>query len=199
MTVFTNTILPIAFAVIIAICCAGCSTPKYMDDENLPAVASTQAAPDVHYKGISIAPGNQLIDATVLDADMNETSIAELADGKPTYLIFWEEWCPQCKAEFKFIESVYQDYKDKVNFIALHRMDPKVDDNAKALAFLEQNGCTMPIFYNVGKQATAAYGSPSIPTNIFVRSDGTVYDVYTDVYDMTEQEVRSCLDEICVQ
>jgi len=46
-----------------------------------------------------------------------------LKSGKPTLVYFTASWCPVCAKNWPSINSVYKEYKDTVNFIAIS-IDP---------------------------------------------------------------------------
>jgi len=56
---------------------------------------------DLELKGISNA------------TDMNLTS----QKGKVIFINYWATWCAPCRAEMPSIQSLYNDYKDKIEFV----------------------------------------------------------------------------------
>jgi len=51
--------------------------------------------------------------------------------GKPTVLYFWATWCPFCRDELTNLKSIYPQYKDKVNFVAV---DVDIEEDAGTIA-----------------------------------------------------------------
>lgn len=37
--------------------------------------------------------------------------------GKVVFVNFWATWCPPCRAEMPMIQKMYDDYKDKIEFV----------------------------------------------------------------------------------
>ena len=45
-------------------------------------------------------------------------NLSDLRD-KPVYLNFWATWCPPCVKELPHIQAKYEQYKDKIHFLAI--------------------------------------------------------------------------------
>ena len=45
-------------------------------------------------------------------------NLSDLRD-KPVYLNFWATWCPPCVRELPHIQAKYEQYKDKIHFLAI--------------------------------------------------------------------------------
>ncbi|MFZ7102958.1 MAG: thioredoxin family protein [Peptococcaceae bacterium] len=81
-------------------------------------------------------------------ADHAEAALnAALDNEKPTFIEFTSDNCPACRKAKPWIEEMYQDYGDKVNFILVD-----VDKNGQTLA--RQMGVTaVPSFIYFDKEA----------------------------------------------
>ena len=68
----------------------------------------------------SIGMGKQFPDFTVTDSDGITFTLSEaLKDHEAVLLNFWATWCGWCVYEFPYVNEVYNEYKDRVAFIAL--------------------------------------------------------------------------------
>ena len=56
--------------------------------------------------------GDPMMDPRQVPARTHLTDL----QGKVVFLSFWASWCPSCRAEMPEIETVYQKYKDKLEF-----------------------------------------------------------------------------------
>lgn len=54
-----------------------------------------------------------------------------IANGKPTLLEFYADWCTTCQGMSGTIEQLEQQYKDRVNLVMLNIDDPQWDDLAQ--------------------------------------------------------------------
>ena len=88
--------------------------------------------------------GKPFPDFTVTDTDGNTLTLSEaLKDHEAVLINFWATWCGPCRNEFPAINKVYEEYKDRVAFIALSK-EPK-DTNEIIESFRQENGLTLPM------------------------------------------------------
>ena len=88
--------------------------------------------------------GKPFPDFTVTDTDGNTLTLSEsLKDHEAVLINFWATWCGPCRNEFPAINRVYEEYKDRVAFIALSK-EPK-DTNEIIASFRQENGLTLPM------------------------------------------------------
>jgi len=88
--------------------------------------------------------GKPFPDFTVTDIDGNTFTLSEaLKDHEAVLINFWATWCGPCRNEFPAINKVYEEYKDKVAFIALSS-EPKDTDEIIS-SFRKENGLTLPM------------------------------------------------------
>ena len=71
-------------------------------------------------------PGDKIDDFTMTTYDGTSVTLSEVLKEKEMVLInIWATWCGPCRNEFPFLEEAYQQYKDKVEVLALScRVEP---------------------------------------------------------------------------
>ncbi|MBQ7688547.1 MAG: TlpA family protein disulfide reductase [Clostridia bacterium] len=126
-----------------------------------------------------------LSDFTVYDADHNEFASANLK-GKPAVINFWATWCPPCCAELPDFNSAYEQYGNDVQFVMVNLTDGERETEAGVRAFLEENGYTFPVYYDLRADASYAYAVNSIPFSVFVDQDGNVYTTHLGMLSASE-------------
>lgn len=132
-------------------------------------------------------------DFTVYDKDGNEVSLSDF-EGKPILLNFWASWCDPCKNEMPDLETAYGEYKDQVIFLAVNLTDGSYETVDSASSYVENKNYTFPVYYDTKSSAAEAYGVTSIPSNVFIDSDGYVYAGYRGALSL--KNFRSHLDAI---
>ncbi|WP_075061328.1 TlpA disulfide reductase family protein [Ornatilinea apprima] len=129
-------------------------------DENRPA------AP---VKG-AVAPA-----VSAITAKGESVSLEDLA-GKPVVLNFWASWCPPCRAEMKAFQAVAEKYPDgEVMVIGLNATSQ--DDRQAALDFVEEQGVTFPIWFDMEGDSARNFRVRAMPTTFFIRANGEIADV----------------------
>jgi len=112
-------------------------------------------------------------DFTVVDAEGNEVKLSDFF-GKPIVLNFWASWCGPCRSEMPDFDDKYQELGDDVQFLMVNMTDGSRETLDKAKTFVEDEGFSFPVFYDVNYVAAITYGVSSLPTTYFIASDGTL-------------------------
>ena len=131
----------------------------------------------------------QVPDFAMTDRDGKTVRLSDLlASGKPAVLNFWASWCPPCKAEMPDFETQYQAFGSDVQFIMVNLTDGQRETVDSAVAFIEKQGYTFPVFFDTLQQGSAAYAIQYLPTTVFIGRDGTI--VSTHEGQLTEQTLQ---------
>ena len=95
--------------------------------------------------------------------------LSDLRD-KPVYLNFWATWCPPCVKELPHIQAKYEQYKDRIHFLAI-----SVDSEQEAPAqFISSKGYTFTVGYGNEREISRAYNIEAIPASYIIGTDGTI-------------------------
>ncbi len=88
--------------------------------------------------------------------------------GKPVFINYWATWCGYCVEEMPAIESVYNKYKDEVEFLAI------AQDYEDPFAYAEDNGYTFPVAIDIDDYVAQTYGVRAYPTTFIIYPDGSI-------------------------
>ncbi|MGI8314560.1 thiol-disulfide oxidoreductase ResA [Halobacillus mangrovi] len=112
-------------------------------------------------------------------------------EGQGVFLNFWATYCKPCEKEMPYIESQYQQFKDKgVKVLAVD-----VGENELTVSsFVERKGMTFPVLMDRGEQLLEAYGIGPIPVTFLIDKNGKVVDRITA--GMTEEEIHGYMKRI---
>jgi thiol-disulfide isomerase/thioredoxin len=110
-------------------------------------------------------------DFVVYDADGNSVRLSDLA-GKPIVLNFWASWCGPCQAEMPHFQEMYEKLGDEVAFLMVNVTGGGNDSKAAAMSYIQKNGFTFPVFYDMDLDAAMTYGISSFPTTFFIYANG---------------------------
>lgn len=110
-------------------------------------------------------------DFTVYDRDKGEVHLSDFL-GKPVVLNFWASWCGPCQSEMPDFDEVYAELGDEVQFLMVNMTTSSRESFDKATAFIDQQGFSFPVFYDLDSDAVNTYGVYSLPTTLFIDADG---------------------------
>lgn len=121
---------------------------------------------------LSYAKGDKIQDFTFTTYDGQEITLSKVLEEKEAVLInIWATWCGPCRNEFPFLEEAYEQYKDKVEVLALSCEE--TDDPETLAAFAAEYGLTFKIGQD-NVDFLRALGLNSIPTSLVVDRFGTI-------------------------
>lgn len=132
-------------------------------------------------------------DFSVYDSEMNEVRLSDYF-GKPIVINFWTSWCGPCKSELPSFNSLYKKYKDDVTFLMINLTDGQRETVDSIKEFVSSNGFSFPVYYDIGYDASRAYGIHSIPETVFIRADGSLHD--TRIGAMSETVLENYIKQI---
>lgn len=116
--------------------------------------------------------GDKIKDFTITTFDGKTLTLSEVLKEKEMVLInLWATWCPPCRAEFPYLEEAYEQYKDKIEVLALSCEETDTDDVLSE--FAQTMGLTFPIAQDTPKLAKL-FGVTGIPTSIAIDRFGTI-------------------------
>jgi len=79
----------------------------------------------------------KLPNITVYNKENKEISIESITSGKPVFIMYWASWCPDCQKQLPIIKKLYDEYKDRIEFILINIVDGERETQDKALSYLK--------------------------------------------------------------
>lgn len=110
-------------------------------------------------------------DFTVYDAAGDPVSLSDFR-GKPVVVNFWASWCGPCQGEMPDFEEKYLALGDEVVFLMVNMTDGGRETLESARSFIEAQGYTFPVYYDMDGMAAATYAVYSIPSSYFIDAEG---------------------------
>lgn len=112
--------------------------------------------------------------------------------GQGVFLNFWATWCKPCEREMPFMESQYEQYKDKgVQILAVNIGESEVVVND----FIKKYGLSFPVLRDKEQEVLNAYGVNPLPITFLIDKDGKVVRIHTGEI-LKEDFVKELMEEI---
>ena len=158
-----------AFAAFLAILLVLSAYNGYQTWQNIQR-AKEESSVALQQKNTGVATGMQAPTFTLEDNQGQQVAVNKDDIGRVYVLNFWASWCPPCRAEMPDMEKFYQEHREKVAFYAINLEEPK----DKAAAFIENQGYTFPILFDVNGEVGHLFKVRDIPTTVVVDTDGKI-------------------------
>ncbi|WP_141431343.1 TlpA disulfide reductase family protein [Bacillus sp. 03113] len=128
-----------------------------------------------------------------------KTTKNDLVGNKPTLVHFWSISCHLCKEAMPQVNQFRDEYKDKLNVIAVHMPRSEDDlnlDEIKKVA--EDHGIIQPIFVDSEHKLTEAFENQYVPAYYVFDKDGKLrhFQAGGSGMKMLEKRVNRVLDEM---
>ena len=121
--------------------------------------------------------------------DGQKMELSQLYGKKPIYLNFWATWCPPCVREMPYMNELYPQYKDKLDFVVV-----SVDSKRASLdAFIEKTGYDLPIYTTDNESANKAFELQGIPTSVLITPEGKIAKIH--IGSMSKEEMEAFFQE----
>lgn len=141
-------------------------TEEQTDNKSYGELSEGDAAPDF---AADLVSGDKFV--------LSENS------GRVVLLNLWATWCGPCVEEMPAFEKLNSEYGDEVIILGVNCVENKntVD------GFIEENGYTFPIAYDLDGIITHRYPTQGIPYTLVIGKDGVIKNIYLGSAGMEQQ------------
>ncbi len=172
-----SVLLTLVLSLLLTACSGGGSTDPVLSEEG-----SSASDTSAHENHENAAP-----DFTVLNSDGEKVKLSDFF-GKPIVINFWASWCPPCKAELPDFEKACKAYDGKVTFLMVNLTDGQRETVEVAKSFIEAQGYTFPVYFDIDYEASYKYGLSSIPQTYFLDAQGNIVAKATGMLSASQLE-----------
>ncbi|GAB4177159.1 MAG: hypothetical protein Kow00108_12670 [Calditrichia bacterium] len=91
---------------------------------------------------------------------------------KPKVFLFWATWCIPCREELKQMKSIYKEFSDVVDFIAVSVDDPRTV--SKVNSYVRKYKLPYTILLDTDQQVIRKFGGSVPPFSVVLDQTGNV-------------------------
>lgn len=114
----------------------------------------------------------------------------EALKGKVVLVNFWATWCPPCIAEMPSLETLYNNYRGKIEFLFV------TDESFnKTSEFLKKKGYSFPVYRPITDYSNI-FNVSNIPRTFLIDKNGKIVIDKTGVSNWNSETVRKTIDEL---
>jgi thiol-disulfide isomerase/thioredoxin len=118
------------------------------------------------------------------------TFYLDSAKGKVVLVNIWATWCPPCIAEMPSIQALYNDYKDKVEFVLVSN-----ENEAVLSKFLNDKNYNFKV-YRPKSEAPETFNIRSIPRTFLLDKQGNIVIDESGAANWNSKTVRETIDQL---
>lgn len=149
-------IILIIVAVIFYVWVLNFNAKPQQEDVFVEEVSRTKDLEDVEYS-----------ECVFYKEDRSEVKLSDYKD-KAAMILFWSPENEDSVAVLKKVDSMYEKYKDKINFFMINTSE-KTDENLK-------KEISMEIFYDLYKEGSVKYNIEEIPSMIYITENNEIFN-----------------------
>jgi thiol-disulfide isomerase/thioredoxin len=109
--------------------------------------------------------------------------------GRVTIVNYWATWCPPCLAEMPSFQSLYEDYKDRVDFMFVSNEELEITQ-----AYLSRKNYTLPSYKPLSEPPGLLF-TESLPTSYLIDKNGNILIKKVGAADWNSAKTRAILDK----
>jgi cytochrome c biogenesis protein CcmG, thiol:disulfide interchange protein DsbE len=95
-------------------------------------------------------------DFTLTDIEGNDVTLSKQLEKGPVLISFWATWCAPCKEEMRYVNDIYEKYKDQgFIYLAINEDDQK--SVAKVKPYIETKGYKFTVVIDLNNKVYEAY------------------------------------------
>ncbi|WP_372753304.1 TlpA family protein disulfide reductase [Mariniflexile sp.] len=114
----------------------------------------------------------------------------EEAKGKVVLINFWATWCPPCIAEMPSMQSLYNDYKDKMLFLFVTN-----DEYSKINQFLTKNSYTFKV-HRPASNYPEYFDIQTIPRTFLIDKNGNIVIDEDNAVNWNSDKIRNTINTL---
>ena len=140
-------------------------------EKDTKIVLKTELLDETQLDGVTFKLGDVFADFSVTATDGNAYMISELLQEKEAVVLnFWFLNCDPCRMEFPFLEEAYQEYKDKIEVLAINPVDG-TDETVEA--YRKKLGLSFPMAA-CDEEWNSFMSITAYPTTVVIDRYGTI-------------------------
>ena len=128
----------------------------------------------------------------VKDVSGNDVQLTFEGNEKPVFINFFATWCDFCVDELPYIQKAYERYGDRIDFMIVDLTDGSEETVQKVEEFMEENGYTFPVYYDIYYEGMETFGATSIPLTVCIDREG--YEAFKSKGELTEDKIDSLME-----
>jgi len=139
--------------------------------------------------------GKKAPEFTVKDLSGTNVSLSSFI-GKPILLNIWATWCPCCRRERAYLESLHREYKDRGLVILAVSIDTSVKRVKRYLKRIPASYTVLIDEDGINGIVARSYRVYGLPTSFLINRDGIIRYKFTGLRRWTDPGLKKFIEEL---
>jgi peroxiredoxin len=157
----------------------------------MPWLASN---PDNSSDNAPVAAGEMAADFKLQSLSGPPVTLSSLR-GKVVFLNVWATWCGPCREEMPSMETLYEAFKNRKDFVILAVSQDR-RGRAAVEPFVEKNHFNFDILLDPENVVGDAYNVSGVPETFIIDRKGRIVAHHMGAFDWSQTDVRQALNEL---
>jgi len=115
--------------------------------------------------------------------------------GKVVFLNVWATWCGPCREEMPSMETLYEAFKGRSDFVILAVSQDR-RGRAAVQPFVEKNHLRFDVLLDPDNMVGNAYNVSGVPETFIIDRQGRIVAHHMGAFDWSQTDVRRALNEL---
>lgn len=128
--------------------------------------------------------GKKAPDFNLIELNTGNTVTLKQFNGKVVILDFWASWCAPCKKTLPILQSIKNQFKDKIEILTINIDEKK--ENAES--FVKRYKFKLKVLFDKDQKVVEKFQIPEMPTLFIIDKKGNInmlHSGYTEDYQNT--------------
>lgn len=154
-----------------------------------PALTSNQDSSEA-----PVAAGEMAADFKLPNLSGKQVTLSSLR-GKVVFLNVWATWCGPCREEMPSMETLYESFKNRSDFVILAVSQDR-RGRVAVQPFVERNHLHFDVLLDPDNVVGDAYNVSGVPETFIIDRTGRIVAHHMGAFDWSQTDVRQALNEL---
>jgi thiol-disulfide isomerase/thioredoxin len=143
---------------------------------------------------LSITASAQEINFKIKTIDNKHVELKEMYSKGAVLVNFWALWCQPCRSEMKYLDAIYQKYKDKgFTILGINQDSPK--SVSKVRSYISSQKISYPVALDPNTQYLQKLNGQSVPYSLLYDSNGKLVYKHSGFLPGDEIEIEKQIEQ----
>jgi len=143
---------------------------------------------------VIVPAGDKAANFKLANLDGGTVSLADLK-GKVVFLNVWATWCGPCREEMPSMETLYEQFKNRKDFVMLAVSQDERGKDA-VLPYVQKHGYHFTVLLDPENKVGETYDVSGVPETFIINREGRIVAHHMGAFDWSRPDVKEALEDL---